>query len=230
MFFQDLQVTRPQSQHRQSTVPSGLSVPARHSTARQHSHTVSLGSINHSYRVTRRRSNNATSVNHAAAVRAILQDLNDVPSADSLPSSSHQSVERPTQNFERIGVEGKQQSGSDAIDDPFTSEQVAQNSAVAEGFASENHPKNISLIRARRASEGSHLIKSHGKRSGGQLRCDICGKVYKHSSCLTKHQSVPLPFSCPMPPVFTLSPSCGLHKNLAGGYCIVTTQYLCTLG
>ncbi len=44
--------------------------------------------------------------------------------------------------------------------------------------------------RARRASEGAHLSKSEGKRSSGELRCDKCGKGYKHSSCLTKHLSV----------------------------------------
>ena len=39
--------------------------------------------------------------------------------------------------------------------------------------------------RNRRASEGSHLIKGNPKK--GELRCDTCGKGYKHSSCLTKH-------------------------------------------
>ncbi|KAI1932163.1 hypothetical protein LOZ12_005609 [Ophidiomyces ophidiicola] len=42
--------------------------------------------------------------------------------------------------------------------------------------------------RSRRASEGSHLIKGDGgKRSLTELKCDRCGKGYKHSSCLTKH-------------------------------------------
>jgi hypothetical protein len=41
--------------------------------------------------------------------------------------------------------------------------------------------------RNRRASEGSHLVKGEGKKSGADLRCDTCGKGYKHSSCLTKH-------------------------------------------
>ncbi|OJD10537.1 hypothetical protein AJ78_08484 [Emergomyces pasteurianus Ep9510] len=41
--------------------------------------------------------------------------------------------------------------------------------------------------RSRRASEGSHLIRSDGKRVMNELRCDRCGKGYKHSSCLTKH-------------------------------------------
>jgi hypothetical protein len=41
--------------------------------------------------------------------------------------------------------------------------------------------------RNRRASEGSYLIKGEGKKSAAELRCDTCGKGYKHSSCLTKH-------------------------------------------
>jgi len=42
--------------------------------------------------------------------------------------------------------------------------------------------------RIRRASEGQFLIKGDGKKlHGGELKCDKCGKGYKHSSCLTKH-------------------------------------------
>lgn len=48
--------------------------------------------------------------------------------------------------------------------------------------------KSISTkARNRRASEGSYLIKGEGKKSSSDLRCDTCGKGYKHSSCLTKH-------------------------------------------
>jgi hypothetical protein len=51
--------------------------------------------------------------------------------------------------------------------------------------------------RNRRASEGSRLSKGDGKRSGSDLRCEKCGKGYKHSSCLTKHLLVPLGLSRP---------------------------------
>lgn len=44
-----------------------------------------------------------------------------------------------------------------------------------------------SRARVRRASEGAHQSKGEGKRSSGELRCEKCGKGYKHSSCLTKH-------------------------------------------
>ena len=46
--------------------------------------------------------------------------------------------------------------------------------------------------RNRRASEGSYLSKGESKKSAADLRCDTCGKGYKHSSCLTKHLYVAL--------------------------------------
>lgn len=47
---------------------------------------------------------------------------------------------------------------------------------------------NFTKNRNRRASEGSHLVKGGAKK--GELRCETCGKGYKHSSCLTKHMYV----------------------------------------
>lgn len=48
--------------------------------------------------------------------------------------------------------------------------------------------KGNGKARIRRASEGSRLSKGDSKRtSGSELRCEKCGKGYKHSSCLTKH-------------------------------------------
>lgn len=60
--------------------------------------------------------------------------------------------------------------------------------AVSDGpnFAESN--EYGSRARGRRASEGSHLTKNDHKRaSGSDLKCEQCGKGYKHSSCLTKH-------------------------------------------
>lgn len=50
--------------------------------------------------------------------------------------------------------------------------------------------------KARRASEGAYLSKSERKRTSGDIRCETCGKGYKHSSCLTKHLLV-VPLPCP---------------------------------
>ena len=48
-------------------------------------------------------------------------------------------------------------------------------------------PAHSLKSRNRRASDGAYLTKSDGKRVSGELRCEKCGKGYKHSSCLTKH-------------------------------------------
>lgn len=65
-------------------------------------------------------------------------------------------------------------------------------SAIAEGYG----PEGKGLGR-RRASEGAHVVlggpegstsgRGSRARSGSELKCEKCGKGYKHSSCLTKH-------------------------------------------
>ena len=82
---------------------------------------------------------------------------------------------------------------SKASDLPSRLESMAEDdSAIFEGAGapspSDDGSGMSAKARMRRASEGSHLVKSDGKRiSGGELRCEKCGKGYKHSSCLTKH-------------------------------------------
>ncbi|KAI5853394.1 hypothetical protein BZA05DRAFT_27696 [Tricharina praecox] len=60
-------------------------------------------------------------------------------------------------------------------------------SAIAEGHAPEVNRGS----RNRRASDGAGALGGVGKigrmRSGSELKCEKCGKGYKHSSCLTKH-------------------------------------------
>jgi hypothetical protein len=66
-------------------------------------------------------------------------------------------------------------------------------SAIADGHG----PDRSNAARSRRASEGAGVLGATGKlgrlRSGSELKCDKCGKGYKHSSCLTKHLCVLLP-------------------------------------
>ena len=60
--------------------------------------------------------------------------------------------------------------------------------ALVDGSTLQDQSKSSAKARARRASEGAYLTKMDSKRiSGGELRCETCGKGYKHSSCLTKH-------------------------------------------
>lgn len=62
---------------------------------------------------------------------------------------------------------------------------------AADGMPDGRVNKGNAKSRFRRASEGAHLSRGEGKRASGELRCEKCGKGYKHSSCLTKHLSVP---------------------------------------
>lgn len=77
--------------------------------------------------------------------------------------------------------------GSSSVDvtDGKASTSSNEDEADEEGLTVEkaNHAKG----RNRRASEASYLLKGEGKRLPAELRCDTCGKGYKHSSCLTKH-------------------------------------------
>ena len=41
-------------------------------------------------------------------------------------------------------------------------------------------------LKVRRASDGTRLTKKE-KAATGELKCEHCGKGYKHGSCLTKH-------------------------------------------
>ena len=45
-------------------------------------------------------------------------------------------------------------------------------------------------LKMRRASDGTRLTKKE-KAATGDLKCEHCGKAYKHGSCLTKHLYVP---------------------------------------
>jgi len=46
----------------------------------------------------------------------------------------------------------------------------------------------VTKNRTRRTSELPKLSKERSKSIAGELRCDVCGKGYKHGSCLTKHK------------------------------------------
>jgi hypothetical protein len=73
---------------------------------------------------------------------------------------------------------GKADRGESAIDDEMDEDM------------DDEDVNSFDQLRTRRASEGSHLIKDGKKSGGGDLKCDKCGKGYKHSSCLTKHLHV----------------------------------------
>ena len=91
--------------------------------------------------------------------KAAVASLND-GSYPSVPSSLPQHVSAPEAG-----------SGSAVIDGPALS-----------SFQGVDKAKQ----RMRRASDGTRLTKKE-KAATGDLKCEHCGKAYKHGSCLNKH-------------------------------------------
>ena len=173
-------MSRPNSQHRLSVGSNASSLPVRNAYNRSHSHTVSLGSVNPSNRISRRKSSTFSPATNAAALAAVehavaqgslsstnrrssmsrgaLASLNDGGNAP-MPSSLPHHVSMPENTSSAI------------IDGPALS-----------SFQGVDKMKN----RMRRASDGTHLSKKE-KAGTGELKCDHCGKAYKHGSCLNKH-------------------------------------------
>ena len=79
----------------------------------------------------------------------------------------------------------------------ISDEAMEEDSTTAHGSGVLVQNKDSSKARVRRASEGAYLTKTDGKRASGELRCEKCGKGYKHSSCLSKHLLVFLTFVLP---------------------------------
>ncbi|EAW11508.1 putative C2H2 finger domain protein [Aspergillus clavatus NRRL 1] len=193
--FKELSLSRPLPQTN----------PRHHS----HSHSISLGAVNSNHRVTRRKSvTTAAAANAAAvAVAASLKDTNGEPIG--MPVTSHRrgSARRGLESSSVGALSGFGHYLSRSMNSPSQEPPVARkaspthsnsNPAAATAAAttttttgedessSDSKPLGTKS-RNRRASEGSHLVKGEGKRTLAELRCERCGKGYKHGSCLSKH-------------------------------------------
>lgn len=165
---------------------------SRPSQSRPNSLTV--GSINPAHRVTRRKSMSNTA---AAAIKTASLEPGNSSARRSATSKNGGTFRGP-----QLGTSPSHPSSLPNNGHQFGPAGYAaaagpnDGSAVVDGPALASLPQNEkgnSKARTRRASEGSRLSKSEAKRaSGADLRCEKCGKGYKHSSCLTKHLSVPL--------------------------------------
>ena len=172
------------------------SVPGRHSTSRNHAHTVSLGALNPMHRVTRRKSITSTAMNNVAALVAAAREK-DETSTSGVPSDRHMEIDNNNRVADHF-TGGRQYANGRDICSSASYQSVTDDMDLEDGSSSrdlvavdgllpiEKHGHG-SKSRNRRASEGAHLTKSDGKRVSGELRCEKCGKGYKHSSCLTKH-------------------------------------------
>ena len=78
--------------------------------------------------------------------------------------------------------------GSNASNAGRPKSSTVKGSAILDGPPLSSIGSDKTKARARRASEGSRLARGERTRSNaGELRCEKCGKGYKHGSCLTKH-------------------------------------------
>ncbi|KAL4780780.1 hypothetical protein BJX76DRAFT_35737 [Aspergillus varians] len=175
-----------------------LSRPFPQSTPRHHSHSISLGAVNSNHRVTRRKSVTVTAAANAAA--AVAASLGDSPDSTGIAMPAHRRGSRKGLESSSVGATSAFSSylcrsiNSPSRDSPVarkTSPNQAHDASLmaqtaVDGSVSTGKPISTKN-RNRRASEGGHLVKGEGKGSRPDLRCDRCGKGYKHGSCLSKH-------------------------------------------
>ena len=190
-------MARPSSQHR-------LSVSAQSSGhPRPHSQSLSLGSVNPS-RVSRRKSTSSTAASNVAAIAHAAVRGSGSPSFEpTIFSSKRGAMSKagaPKSGFQ--SPPGSLPNNSAPLTGHnFSSSAFKEENALGDGSSLSAMPdggKNNTKTQRRRASEGSRLTKGDGKRTAsGELKCETCGKAYKHSSCLTKHLSVVPLFGCP---------------------------------
>ncbi|KAI9872776.1 MAG: hypothetical protein M1830_001206, partial [Pleopsidium flavum] len=216
----DMQASRPANQHRLSTsaTPSST-LPVRPSSSRHHSHSVSLGAINPSHRVTRRKSMTSTAANNVAAMAAALNEAGEGSFGTNMPStrrgmtSGRGNGVKSTESTSGGGASGSSGYPSPSSNGPshVKASSTTSNardsrrggSAIADDLPPSNGLDNVANNkgRGRRASEGAHLVKGEGKSaSGGELRCEQCGKGWEHTPewsytsklLISKHQQVQL--------------------------------------
>lgn len=185
------------------------SLPNRNAYSRTNSHSLSIGSgsYNPSHRVTRRKSTTLNATTSAAAITAAINiDANgEIESSrnrrkSAIPLTSRGSYPSPPGSLPQ---------------------HTSGNSYAGKGsgsLADADQKINSKAGRVRRASEASALIKKKTAGAPGDLKCETCGKGYKHSSCLTKHLLVFATYPPCLLPLPLLTPSLlqlGTHSRMA---------------
>lgn len=172
-------MSRPTSQHRLSVGSNASTLPMRNSYSRTHSHTFSAGSTVPTHRVNRRKSSTFSPATNATAVAAIEHAMatgsTTAPRRSSMSKAALSALNDgghpPVPSSLPHHISLPEGSSSAVVDGPTLS-----------SFQSVDKSKN----RARRASDGTRLTKKE-KAASGELKCEHCGKAYKHGSCLNKH-------------------------------------------
>ncbi|KJZ71785.1 hypothetical protein HIM_08805 [Hirsutella minnesotensis 3608] len=173
--------TRPLTHQRPVVSSSSTSgAPGRQSHARTNSHSLVPGALNTTHRVTRRKSVTNPGPNLAALTAAV--------------ASGEQSTAMPIVGPGRRPAAFKTRPGSlpspPASLPTHKSINDIKESAIDDDtndLSGDDEPNKAQKSRVRRASDGQPLVKDTKKTNRVEVRCDKCGKGYKHSSCLTKH-------------------------------------------
>ncbi|KAM5358795.1 hypothetical protein ACJZ2D_014970 [Fusarium nematophilum] len=183
------QSSRPLTQNRSpmSTASSGL--PGRQPHARTSSHSLLTGALNANHRVTRRKSVTNPGPN-VAALAAAMRDGERSAAVPIATGGRRNTMSKSA--AARAAIVGSLPSPPASLPNHKSipdSKQELDGSAIEDdtndGSADEGAAK-FQKARQRRASDGQTL-KETKKSNRVEVRCDKCGKGYKHSSCLTKH-------------------------------------------
>lgn len=174
-----------------SSVSPSSGLPSRQSHARTSSHSLLTGALNANHRVTRRKSVTNPNTN-VAALAAVLRD-GDRSAALPIANGARRNTMSKSAAA-RAAIVGSLPSPPASLPTHKTLPEAKRGldgSAIEEddlndGSADEGSDK-FQKARQRRASDGQTLIKDGKKSNRVEVRCDKCGKGYKHSSCLTKH-------------------------------------------
>ena len=200
---------RPLTQQRQSLSTSATNplsacrLPAHsRNNSHTHAHSALSGALNATHRITRRKSVTSTAPN-VAAVAAALNEAGDMVAP--LPISGPRRSNVTKAALARSSVSNSLPSPPGSLPTHrfmMAVKPEGQDSAIDDSndMSGEDAENGIAKSKVRRASDGQPLAKDGKKSSRPDLRCNKCGKGYKHSSCLTKHLLVPhfLPVPCPL--------------------------------
>lgn len=175
-------MSRPTSQHRLSVGSNASSLPVRNSYNRSHSHTVSLGSVTSTHRVNRRKSSTfSPTANSVVLSSAVENGVADGSVAVNRRSSASKAALASLNDGAYPPIPG-------SMPHHVSLPENHSGSAVMEGPAlSSFQGVDKTKQRMRRASDGTRLTKKEKAGAGADLKCDTCGKAYKHGSCLHKH-------------------------------------------
>ncbi|KAI0969213.1 hypothetical protein F4678DRAFT_463477 [Xylaria arbuscula] len=164
--------------------------PPSHSRNNSHSLSALSGIHSSTHRVTRRKSITNPAAN-AAAVVAALQEAGEKVTALPIAVASRRGT--MSKSAARSGAVGSLPSPPASLPTHrFTMhpKPEGQESAIdddSNDMSADEGESGLQKARIRRASDGQPLTKEGRKSNRVELRCDKCGKGYKHSSCLTKH-------------------------------------------